>query len=346
MKRKTFIKAAGIASLGAMLPASGSFSQSFPEERIRPPRLKSGDTLGLIAPGSYITGQELKDSIKNLNEIGFNVVYTNNILSRSGYFAGSDRQRASEVNQMFRRKDVKGIVSVRGGYGCTRILPLLDYAVIKDNPKVFIGYSDVTALLYGIYKESGLICFHGPVGTSTYNDFTIGYFRRILMDGDPDIVLKNPVPESDDEAYKSFTIKEGAAKGELIGGNLSVVVSLIGTKYDIDTTGRIIFLEEMEEDPYRIDRMLTQMRMAGKFDRAAGAALGVFKDCVPSEKSSFDSSFTLKEVLKNRLGDLNIPVVYGMSFGHIKNKFTIPVGIKAEIDASKQTLTLLEKAVA
>lgn len=346
MKRKTFIKAAGIASIGVMLPAGTTYPMQSTPQRIKPPRLKSGDTLGLIAPGSYITGQELKDSIKNLNEIGFNVVYTNNILSRNGYFAGSDKQRASEVNQMFNRKDVAGIVSVRGGYGCTRILPLLDFSVIRDNPKVFIGYSDITSLLYGIYKESGLVCFHGPVGTSTYNDYTVEYFRKILMNDNRDLILKNPIPESDDEAYKPYTIKDGVAKGELIGGNLSVVVSLIGTKYDIETNNKIIFLEEMEEDPYRIDRMLTQLRMAGKFDRAAGIALGIFKDCVPSEKSSFESSFTLKEVLKNRLDDLNIPVVYGMSFGHIKNKFTIPLGIRAEMDASKQTITLLESAVA
>ncbi|HKB86513.1 MAG TPA: LD-carboxypeptidase [Ignavibacteriaceae bacterium] len=343
MKRKTFIKAAGIASVGAMLPFDKSIPGIFPNERILPRRLKTGDTLGLIAPGSYITGKELNDSIKSLNELGFNVVYTNNILSKNGYFSGSDKQRASDLNQMFYRDDVAGIICARGGYGCTRILPLLNYNVISTNPKVFIGYSDVTSLLYGLYKETGLVCFHGPVGISTYNDFTDDYFRKTLMDPEETTILKNPVPESGDEEYQPLTIKDGVVRGELIGGNLSVAVSLIGTPYDIDTGGRIIFLEEMEEDPYRIDRMLTQMRMAGKFDRAAGIALGVFKDCKPSEKSSFDSSFTLIEVLKSRLGDLNIPVVYGMSFGHVKNKFILPVGIKAELDASKQTITLLEK---
>ncbi len=346
MKRKAFIKAAGIASVGAMLPFDHSNPDIFLSERILPRRLKSGDTLGLIAPGSYITGAELNDSIKNLNELGFNVVYTNNILSKNGYFSGSDQQRASDLNQMFYRDDVTGIICARGGYGCTRILPLLNYNVIRTNPKVFIGYSDVTSLLYGLYKETGLVCFHGPVGISTYNDFTSSYFRKTLMDPEDTTILKNPVPESGDEEYQPLTIKDGVVRGELIGGNLSVAVSLIGTPYDMDTVGRIIFLEEMEEDPYRIDRMLTQMRMAGKFDGAAGIALGVFKDCKPSEKSSFDSSFTLAEVLKNRLGDLNIPVVYGMSFGHVKNKFILPVGIKAELDASKQTITLLEKPVA
>ncbi len=345
MKRKNFIKAAGIASLGAMLPLRKSYPVIIPSERIKPPRLKYGDTLGLIAPGSYISGQELNDSIKNLNELGFNVVYTNNILSKNGYFAGSDKQRASDVNHMFYRKDVAGIVCARGGYGCTRILPLLNYNVIKVNPKVLIGYSDITSLLDGIFKETGLICFHGPVGTSTYNDFTMEYFRKTLINPEAGLVLKNTAPESNEEEYQPLTIRDGVARGELIGGNLSVVVSLIGTPYDIDTRGRIIFLEEMDEDPYRIDRMLTQMRMADKFKDAAGIILGVFKNSRPSEKSSFESSFTLKEVLKNRLDDLNIPVVYGMSFGHVKNKFILPVGINAELDSSKQTITLLETAV-
>lgn len=316
-----------------------------PQEIIKPPRLKPGDTLGLVAPGSYITGQELNDSIKNLSGLGFKVVYTNNILSKNGYFSGTDKQRASDVNQMFQRKDIAGIICARGGYGCTRILPLLNYNVIKSNPKVIIGYSDVTALLYGIYKETGLVCFHGPVGISTYNDFTNENFKSSLMNPEINLVLKNAVPENDDEEYKPLTIKDGVGRGELIGGNLSVVVSLLGTQYDVDTKNKIIFLEEMEEDPYRIDRMLTQLRMADKFDGAAGIALGVFKDCKPSEKTSFDSSFTLIEVLKERLGDLKIPVVYGMSFGHIENKFILPVGIKAELDSSKQTITLLEAAV-
>ncbi len=345
MKRKNFIKAAGLAAAAAALPLKSIYPELSPLERIKPPRLKPGDTLGLAAPGSYIDGRQLKDSIRNLNELGFNVVYNNSILSRDGYFSGTDRQRASEVDQMFNRNDVKGIVCVRGGYGCTRILPLLNYNLIRTNPKVLIGYSDVTSLLFGIYKETGLICFHGPVGTSTYNDFTVDYFRKTLIDPEEKLVLSNPVPESPDEEFKPYTICEGTAEGELIGGNLSVVVSLIGTSYDVDTKDKIIFLEEMEEDPYRIDRMLTQMRMAGKFDGAAGVALGVFRDCKPSADSSFDSSFTLKEVLTNRLEDLNIPVVYGMSFGHVKNKFVIPVGLKARLDSSKQTITLLENAV-
>ena len=345
MKRKNFLKSASLAAAASVLPLKNIYPILSPPEKIKPPRLKAGDTIGLVAPGSYIDGRQLNESIKNLNELGFNVVYNNSILSKNGYFSGPDKLRASDVNQMFFRDDVNGIVCARGGYGCTRILPLLNYNVIRTNPKVLIGYSDVTSLLYGIYKETGLICFHGPVGTSTYNDFTIEYFRKTLMDTEANLILKNPAPESPDEEFKPYTIVDGIAKGELIGGNLSVVVSLIGTPYDVDSKGKLIFLEETTEDPYRIDRMLTHMRMAGKFEGAAGVALGVFKDCKPSEKTSFDTTFTLKEVLKNRLGDLSIPVVYGMSFGHVKNKFVIPAGLRAELNSSEQTLTLLEEAV-
>jgi len=346
MKRKNFLKAVGLAAAASTIPLRNIYPDLSPVERIKPPRLKPGDTIGLVAPGSYIDGQQLNESIKNLYELGFNVVYNNSILSKNGYFSGPDRQRASDVNQMFYRDDVKGIVCARGGYGCTRILPLLNYNVIKTNPKVLIGYSDVTSLLYGIYKETGLVCFHGAVGISSYNNFTVDYFKKTLMDPVDKLLLRNPEPESPDEEFQPYTIQGGIAKGELIGGNLSVVVSLIGTPYDVDTKNKIIFLEEMSEDPYRIDRMLTQMRMAGKFEAAAGVALGIFKDCIPSEKTSFDSSFTLKEVLKNRLADLNIPVVYGMSFGHVKNKFILPAGLNAELDSSNQTITLLETAVA
>ena len=345
MKRKHFLKAAGITTALSMLPFKKAFPLYFPLEKLKPERLKPGDTIGLITPGSYITGEELSASIKNLNGLGFNVVYNNSILSKNGYFSGTDKQRAAEVGQMFQRADINGIICARGGYGCARILPLLNYNIIKMNPKVFMGFSDVTALLYGIYKQTGLICFHGPVGISTYSDFSTEYFRKTLMEPEDNLVLKNSAPEGDDDEYKTYTIKDGIARGELIGGNLSVVVSLIGTQYDIIARNKIIFLEEMEEEPYRIDRMLTQMKMAGKFDGAAGVALGVFRDCKPTDKSSFDSSFTLKEVLNDRLGDLNIPVVYGMSFGHIKDKFILPFGIMAELDSSNQTITLIETVV-
>lgn len=344
MQRRDFIKSVSTAAVLTAVPKVYSVVQS--KEKIKPHRLKQGDTLGLIAPGSYISPDELKDSVDNLEKLGFKVLYDERILSKTGYLAGYDKSRALEVNSMFANKKVKGIICARGGYGCARILPMLDYDVIKSNPKVLIGYSDITALLMGIYAETGLITFHGLVGISSFNEFSVTYFNDVLINPKQKVVLRSERGEDQKDNNGITTIVSGKGVGELIGGNLSVLNSLIGTKYDFNGEGKIIFLEEIGEEPYRIDRMLTQLIQSGKFDKAAGIALGVFKDCEPKEKDpSFSSSFSLMEVLFDRLSSLNIPAIYGLSFGHIKNKFTLPVGIKAELDTINQTLTLLETAV-
>ncbi len=313
---------------------------------IKPKRLKEGDTIGLVTPGSFINENELKESRDNLEAMGFKVVNSKNILAKNGYLAGTDKQRADDLHEMFSREDVNGIVSARGGYGCTRILPMLDYNLIKNNPKVLVGYSDITALLFGIFKETGLVCFHGPVGISTFNKFSVDNFTDVLIYPHNRLALYNANEQGKGKSYQPVTIRSGKARGKLVGGNLSLVVSVIGTPYDIDTEGKIIFLEEVGEEPYRIDRMLTQMLESGKFEKAAGVALGVFSNCVPKpDESGIISSFSVPEVLFDRLFNLNIPVVYGMSFGHITNKFTLPFGIEAELDSLEQKLTLLEPAV-
>ncbi len=350
MQRRNFLKSISLSALAIPTLSGKTFSTLIPssEKIIKPKKIKKGDTLGLIAPGSFIKEDELNESIDNLNGLGFKVVYTKNILARYGYFAGTDEQRASDVNEMFSRKNVDGIVCARGGWGCSRILPLLDYKMIKSNPKVLIGYSDVTALLYGIFKETGLVCFHGPVGISTFNEYSVDCFKKVLMEPEQTLTLFNSDDKKNenDEEFIPVTIRSGKGSGKLVGGNLSIVVSLIGTRYDIDCENKIIFLEEIGEEPYRIDRMLTQMSEAGKFDKSSALMLGVFKDSKPEEeKSGIGSSFSLKEVLFERLSNLKIPIVYGMSFGHINDKFTIPFGIEAEIDSLAQTLTLLEPAV-
>lgn len=345
MKRKNFIKTLSLASAIPLIsPAEKiySFTSQQPAKKIKPKRLKQNDTIALIAPGSYISQNELNNSIKNIEGLGFKTVYRNSILEKSGYFAGEDKKRADELIEMFSRKDVDGIFCVRGGYGCARILPLLDYEIIKNNPKVLIGYSDVTALLYGIYSKTGLVCFHGPVGISTFNEFSVMYLKNTLIYPHENLELISE-PE---EGTSPVVISSGKAEGELIGGNLSIVVSMIGTSYDVDYKDKIVFLEETGEEPYRVDRMLTQMIQSGKFDNAAGIAMGIFEKCEPKEKEpAFSSSFSLMEVLFDRLSGLGIPVIYGLSFGHIKNKFTLPFGIKSELNADNHTLSLLEKAV-
>jgi len=358
MNRKKFIASLSAASVGAVAFPFSTLQPSRLQSRdleglfkdeppiIKPPRLQSGDKLALVAPGSYISESELQDSIKNLNQLGFEASYSEKILLQSGYFAGTDKDRTDDLMEKFSDKRIKGIVCARGGYGCSRILPMLDYDIIRANPKVLIGYSDITALLYGIYQKAGLVTFHGPVGTSTFNDYSVNNFKKVLINPERTSLFENSTSGDDENVYGVTTIVKGKRKGRLVGGNLSIIVSLIGTDFDVDYSNKIIFIEEIGEEPYRVDRMLTQMIQSGKFDNVAGIMMGNFRKCEVKEESALTGkSFTLMEVLKDRLSSLKIPVVYGMSFGHVKDKFTIPFGILAELDADKQTFTLIEKAV-
>lgn len=316
-----------------------------PPASVKPAKLRTGDKIGLVSPAGFISEEELSESVTNLSNLGFEPVPGKYVLNRSGYLGGTDKERAEDLNNMFADKNIKGIVCTRGGYGAARMLHYLDYDLIKSNPKPLVGYSDITVLISALYAKTGLVSFHGPVGISTFNDYSVNHFRNVLMFPSQTYAMSNP-PLAADEQSQAYTIRAGKAEGILYGGNLSLVVSLIGTEYDSDTSGCIIYLEEVGEEPYRIDRMLTQMIQAGKFNKAAGIALGVFSKCEPKPtQSGISNSFTLKEVLFDRLYPLGIPVIYGLSFGHITNKFTIPTGIKANLDVDNAELTLLEPAV-
>jgi muramoyltetrapeptide carboxypeptidase len=348
VKRRNFIKTISSTAIAAsVFPSTLDNGQNKPNKTlIKPPGLKKGDKLALVTPGSYITEQEKEESIDALYELGFRVTYSDKLMQKNGYFSATDEERAADVNEMFERKDVQGIMCARGGYGCARILPYLDFDLIRDNPKPLIGFSDVTALLYAIYKKSDLIAFHGPVSISTFSKFSIKNFEDVLINPTFELTLMNSTSNNNYNPYGITVISEGIAEGELVGGNLTLAVSLIGTEYDIDYSGKIIFLEEFIEEPYRIDRMLTQMIQAGKFKNAAGVALGVFKLCESDKTNpSFQNSYTLMEVLQDRLGNLGIPVIYGLSFGHVVDKFTLPFGVKAELNTEDQMLKLLEPAV-
>jgi len=344
MRRRNFLNTITAAATIAALP-----NFSFPAEKtktIKPKKLKVGDTIGLVSPGGFITEAQLEEAKTNMISLGFSVVVAKNILQKYGYFAGTDKERSEDLHEMFGNKKVDGIVCVRGGYGCARVLDFLDFNLIKRNPKVLIGYSDITALLYGIYAQTGLIGFHGPVATSTFNEFSVNNFKNVLMNPQQKLPLLIADEDPAKHEYKPFVIRHGKAEGKLVGGNLSIVASLIGTKYDVDSKGKIIFLEEVGEEPYRVDRMLTQMIQAGKFKHVVGVALGIFSKCDPKpDESGIANSFSLSEVLQERLFQLNVPVLYGLSFGHVVDKFTLPFGINAELDVDNQKLTLLEEAV-
>ena len=338
----------------ATLPAS---AQAPPVLTNKPPRLKVGDTIGLVTPATYLTETQLREAIEQFAQLGFTVRYTPNMLVRKGYLAGTDQQRADDINQFFADDSIDGIICGRGGYGSARILPYLDYDLIKNNPKVFMGYSDITAVLYALYGKANLVGFHGPMGTSDYNDFTTRYFQGVLMNPHGSLTYENPeaelvVPLTADGKEPPtpevvidplVTLAPGTAEGVLVGGNLSLITSLCGTAYDVDLRSKLVFLEEVGEAPYRIDRMLTQLLLdPDKLPAAAGVVLGVFSDC---EAKDENTSLSLAQVLYDRLTGLGIPVLYGLSFGHIKQNATLPVGVRARLDADKKTLTLLEAAV-
>jgi len=343
MKRSQFLASSLLLSL---TPLIRSEAGSVSKKTIIPPRLNQGDRVALVSPGGFITPEELQESRASIEALGFEVAEGKAVVSKYGYLGGSDKERADDINWAFGDTSVKGIICTRGGYGCGRILPMLDYSLIEKNPKVLMGYSDITALFYGIYTKTGLAGFHGPVGISTFNEYSVNHLRNVLTDPRPVYTLDNAPADPANPDYELYTISGGTARGKLIGGNLSLVVSVIGTEFNPDYTGSIIFLEEVREEPYRIDRMLTQLIQSGAIEKCKGIALGVFSKCNPKEsESGITSSLTLKEVLFDRLGGLGIPVCYGLSFGHIANKYTLPFGTQAELDADSGIVKLIEPAV-
>ena len=352
MNRRKFQKAIlttiGAASLPIMAtaePTSIFHKRKFPKKIIKPKRLKIGARVGLIAPSSPVALNRWQQTIRNMEGMGFELVYDEKaVLAKYGYLAGKDKARAREINRMFADKSIDAIWCVRGGYGSARLLPMLDYDLIKKNPKVIIGYSDITALLHGIFLKTGLVGFHGPVGASRFTKYSTKHVTSVLMTPQDEYTIPFPAEnlKEEDVSYQPFVVTAGNAVGQLVGGNLTLVSSLMGTPYELDMKDKLVFLEDIGEKPYRLDRMLTQLLLAGKLQNAAGIVLGVFSGCQAGEN---DNSLSLREMIEDRLMGLGIPVIYGMSFGHIGNNFTLPMGITAELNTSNKTLTLLESAV-
>lgn len=311
-------------------------------KKIKPKRLKAGDHVGLITPGSYIADEALQKAVQNLEHFGFKVELGKNIRSQRGFNAGTDAERLDDLHTMFKNKDIKAIWCARGGYGCSRLLPQINYKLIQNNPKVVIGYSDITALIQAIFLKTGLVGFHGPVGASEMTKFTQREFSAVVMEGNSPHVIQLPQERIQEKEFQVYSIEKGKARGELMGGNLSLLAALAGTNFQTNLRGKLVFLEDVGEKPYRIDRMLTQLRQSYPLKEANGIILGVFSGC---EAKEGDLSLSLKETLMDRLLDLNLPCFYGFPFGHIDNNCTLPVGIQAEMDTEKQTITLLESAV-
>jgi len=338
MKRRKFQKLILKSATVSLLP----IPKNFPTLKKTGP-LKAGDIIGLIAPAGKIDQSRIDKATSNLESLGFHVKYNKSILSKEGYLAGTDERRLNEIHAMYADPEVKGIWCVRGGYGTTRILDQLDFSLIKRNAKPLMGYSDITALTNTIYQNTGAPCFHAPVGSSNFTSYTREKLKPIFgleMPFEIEVAEENNLEGKTKPVFKSYSLNSGTVMGKLAGGNLSLLVSLIGTKHEVETKNKIVFIEDIGEAPYRIDRMLTQLISSGFFKQAKGVILGVFAGCHRKD----EDSLTLEEVIRDRITPLNIPAVYGFSFGHIDHQCTFPIGAKAKFNADRMKLTLLESS--
>ncbi len=314
------------------------------KQKIKANPLKAGSLVGIVAPATAVTDPE---DIAKANEViasfGLKSIYGKNVLKGSGYKTRSVEERVADLHEMFANPNVEAIMCVRGGYGSAGLLDKLDYQLLAANPKIFCGYSDITAMHLAIQKMTGLVTFHSPVLLSAYTKFTEDNLKSILFGSNKDNYLINPEQRRGiRNAFPIQTIKSGIAKGELIGGNLSIVTSLMGTEYEIETKGKILFFEDVDEPAYRIDRMLTQMKLAGKLDGLAGAIIGKCENCNSAGQGSlWDRS--IGEVYDYFFADANYPVISGLMIGHTSEQLTIPMGIMAELDADNKKVKLLEK---
>ncbi len=313
----------------------------------KPARLRHGDTLGVIAPASAPPNPANIDlGLAAVEKLGFKVKPAPNLRKRWGFLAGTDRERAEDLMQMFADPNVHGIVCFRGGYGSARLLPLLNYELIQANPKVFVGYSDITSIHCALLAKADLVSFHGPmVNSDLLKPDLPAFTRERLLE-----ILMQPEPAgslcSHTKIKRARTLAGGRALGPLVGGNLSILCASLGTPFQPSFKGALLFLEDLNEEPYRFDRMLTQLLNAGLLQQVAGVAIGTNKRC-RDPKASNCSEFrqSLEDVFRDRLVPLGVPVVVGLPFGHIRATATLPIGVNGLLDADNGELSITEAAV-
>jgi muramoyltetrapeptide carboxypeptidase len=338
-RRRAILSTASLAAAGA----AGS-------PLIHPKALRRGDTVGLITPSSFVADPDLLQlAERTIDFFGLKLKVGRHVRRKHGYLGGTVEERLEDLHAMFSDPGVDAVFAIRGGYGAAQLLDRIDYDLIRRNPKIFAGYSDITALHLAIHKMTGLVTFHGPVPLSRFTAYTQQHYRAALFGNKPLGLLPNP-PDSDPlrPDHRLRTVRPGKARGPLIGGNLTLISTTLGTPYEIDTRGKILFIEDIDEQPYSIDRMLTHLRLAGKLDQAAGIVVGECKDCKPRDyQPSFSTgTFTFGEVLDEILGKLKIPVLAGLTIGHTDDQLTLPLGVQASLDAEKGELILEEAAAA
>lgn len=348
MRRREFFQSTTIAAAAAAAPLLRPGLTLAPAV-VKPKRLSAGDTVMLVAPANAtFESIELQIAKESLEALGFKIRVGAHLLDRHGYLAGDDKARANDVNAAFADKSVAAVHAIRGGWGSARLLPYLDFDTIRRNPKVIIGYSDITALLLSIHAKTGLVTFHGPIGLGRWDTYSLDYYRRVVMNGElvtytnkqgisPD---RNALVQVD---YRTQTITPGKARGRLLGGNLTVLTTILGSPYLPDWDGCILFCEDVHEELYRIDRMLTQLKLAGVLSKIRGFVFGGCSQCGPGDNNY--GALTLEEIFADHVKPLGVPAWQGAMIGHAQPQWTLPEGVEVEIDATAGTIQLLEPAV-
>ncbi|HEY7809542.1 MAG TPA: LD-carboxypeptidase [Allosphingosinicella sp.] len=342
--RRTALQSLAAVAAATVLPTPAVAASS---PLRKPARLLKGDTVGLIEPAGFTDDAfDLAVVVESIRAMGLVPKPAPHLAARWGYLAGKDRERAADLNAMFADDSVRAIFAVRGGWGSARILPHLDWKTIRANPKLLIGFSDITALHMAIAAKAGFTTIHGPNAASSWGALSWESFRAVAFEGNAPTYASPPGTEDRlvQRAGRARTFRGGKAQGRLLGGNLTVLTSLVGTPYVPNFDGAILFIEDVDEAEYRIDRMLTQLSLAGILGSVAGVVFGQCTDC--RAKGPSYGGFTLSEVLQQHLAPLGVPAFQGALFGHVPNQFSLPVGARAEIDADAGTIRLLEAAVA
>lgn len=342
MNKRAFLKSLGLVAGSLPILSWNSQSPNFDPKTLLPKAIQKGDTLGLISPSAATSNRmEFTFATEALEALGFKVKVGENLTNRRGHLAGTDEERAQDLNGMFADPEIAAIICIRGGSGAARILPLIDYKLIKKNPKPLMGYSDITALHCAIHSQTGLITFHGPNGTGSWNSFNVKQFEQMFFE-QAKITYKNEQPKGDDLVLKNNriqTLKAGTAEGKILGGNLTVLTSLSGTPYYPDFKDSILFIEDIGEDPYKMDRMMSTLKLNGTLAKIKGFIFGQCSDCEPGGGYG---SLSVDQVMDDYILPLEIPAYTGAMIGHVVKQFIIPVGTQVKMDASAGTIELLE----
>lgn len=339
INRRDFLKLTGLGTAGIFTGRITQNENKLPfknPELIFSDRITRNSTLGLIAPASPVyDSKDFDEMLINVKNLGFTVKLGKHVKNRWGFLAGKDKDRAQDLMDMFEDPTIDAILCVRGGWGCNRILDYIDFDIIKNNPKPLIGFSDITSLHMSIQAKTGVVTFHGPVGTSDWNNFTVNSFDNALITAEPQ---KYNIPQED--LTDAYTIQSGKTSGKILGGNLTVFTAMLGSDYLPDFNNAILFVEEVSESVYRVDRMMTQLRTAGILKQINGFIFGRCTDCPEG-----GYGLSLKEVLEDHIKPLGIPAFYGAMISHEDKNVTIPVGMNVKMDADKLSFEIDKPAV-